>query len=155
MSIRMKPCFLFWFLCFCSNKLLLCDHNLWCICDCGSSWRAWFGQGRDWHGQSQLEISRAYTLAVCRHWDLCQGNPCIVKSYNLHAWLTLSRGSKIEETPVSVICYFSEGHNQDSHLGAIGNTDARHSQWEGERDKAVQPHQGKLSGTNAEYKCYE
>ncbi len=41
---------------------------------------------------------------------------------------TLCRDSKIEGTPVSVKYYSSEGRNQDSHLGATGDTDARHSQ---------------------------
>lgn len=42
--------------------------------------------------------------------------------------VTLIRDCMIEGPPVSVNCYVSKGHNQDSHLGTTGNTDARHSQ---------------------------
>lgn len=40
------------------------------------------------------------------------------------------------------------GDHQASHLGATGNTDARHSQREGERDQTVQPHHRELSGAS-------
>lgn len=86
MEKQLRQILSFWFVCFCSNNLLLCNFNFWCISDCGSGRRAWFGQGRDWHGQSQLEIPRACTLSVCRHWDLRQGNQGIVKSYK---WLLI------------------------------------------------------------------
>lgn len=66
-----------------SNRLLLCDYDLCCLCDRSSGWRARFGQGRDRHGQSQPEMSRACTLSVCRHWDVCQGNPLIILDYGI------------------------------------------------------------------------
>lgn len=47
---------------------------------------------------------------------------------------SLIRDSETGGTHLSVMFYTSEGHNQGSHLGANGNTDARHSQREGERD---------------------
>jgi len=58
------------------DLLLWYVHQL-CFCDrCGGG-RAGFGQGRDRHGQSQLEVSRACPLSVCRHRNICQGNTVI------------------------------------------------------------------------------
>lgn len=58
--------------------------------------------------------------------------------------------AKIDTTHVSVTCFFSTGYNQDPYPCATGDTDARHSQREGKRDKTLQSGHRKLPGTTAE-----
>lgn len=50
----------------------------------------------------------------------------------------------------SHVSLFLAGYNQDPYPGATGDIDARYSQREGERDKAVQSGHRKLPGTSAE-----
>lgn len=64
-------------------------------------------------------------------------------------YLHLVIHTKINATLVSVTFLFSAGYNQDTHPCTTGDPDARHSQWEGKRDKSIQSYHRKLPGTSA------